>query len=339
MMRSLKTKLLTVLLASCVTLGVVGCGGQNKGASNSGQNGGFYKGKNVTMIVPWSAGGGTDTDARTFAPYLEKELGCKIQVTNVTGGSGWVGWQQLLNGKADGLTVSVVNFPPVLVGYLNPKMHRKYTIKDFNFLCNFVSDSTVIIANKDEKRFTDMKSLVEYAKTHEVTYGSTGSGSDEGVLMYRLNAVLGTKFKEVPSKGAADARAAVQGGHVDVAGANVSEVKKLYDDKQIKVMAVFADKEDPLLKGVPTFDSLKLTSTSIINASNRGFAVKAGTSEAAVKEFNAAMDKIVKNPEIQKKLSSYGSSLDYKDSASFLKMIQEQETLLKGMSDVLGWNK
>ena len=99
------------------------------------------------------------------------------------------------------------------------------------------------------------------------------------------------------------------------------------------------DKEDPLLKGVPTFDSLKLTSTSIINASNRGFAVKAGTSEAAVKEFNAAMDKIVKNPEIQKKLSSYGSSLDYKDSASFLKMIQEQETLLKGMSDVLGWNK
>lgn len=333
-MKSLKNKIILMLTTVCLLLGMVGCG-QNKPPESAKKD--FFKDKNVTMIVPWSAGGGTDTDARLIAPYLEKELGCKIQVTNITGGSGWVGWQKLLTNKADGLTVSVVNFPPLLVGYLNPKMNRKYTAKDFNFLCNFVTDSTVIIANKDEKRFTDMKSLVEYAKTHEVTYGSTGSGSDEGVLMYRLNSALGTRFKEVPSKGAADVRAAVQGGHVDVAGANVSEIKKLHEDQEIKVLAVFAEKNDALIKDVPTFNSLTLTSEKIINASNRGFAFKAGTPEIAVKEFNGAMEKIMKDPEIQKKMLSYGSTPDYKDTTSFVKMIKEQELILKNMSNVLGW--
>lgn len=332
-------KLLLIFAVFVMTIGIVGCGGSNTKEAKTA-SGGFYKGKNVTMIVPWSAGGGTDTDARTIAPYLEKELGCNIQVTNITGGSGWVGWQQLLTAKPDGLTISVVNFPPVLVGYLNPKMHRKYTMKDFHFLGNFVSDNTVVAMNKNEKRFSDMKSLVEYAKTHEVTYGSTGSGSDDGVLMYRLNAALGTKFKEVPVKGWSDNSAAIQGGHVDVVGGNVSEVKKLYESKELKVLAVFSEKEDPLLKGVPTFDSLNLTKTKIINASNRGLAVKVGVPEAAIKELETAIKKTVSGkPEIAKKMASYGSGIDYKDPATQLKMIQEQENLLKGMANVLGWNK
>lgn len=334
-------KFMALLMSLFLLLGVAGCGGSSSNNTKSEKvaKAGYYKGKNVTMIVPYSAGGGTDTDARTIAPFMEKELGCKIQVTNVTGGGGWVAWQKLLTGKNDGMTISVTNLPGILVGYLNPKMNRKYTMKNFTFLGNFVSDPSTIVMNKDEKRFKDMKSLIEYAKTHVVTFGTTGSGTDEGVLMYRLNAEFGTKFKEVPVKGAAQNMAAIQGGHIDVTGLNVSEVKKLHDNKQVVVLAVFSAKENPLLKGVPAFNSLKLTSKSIVNNSSRGFAVKAGTPDNAVKELEAALKKAATNPEVVKKMASYGSSADYMDAQADTKMIAENETLLKGMADLLGWTK
>ena len=186
-MKKWKTIVSTALVA-CMAL-AAGCGGSKdvaKGGAGKATSKGFYKGKNVTMIVPWVAGGGSDNGARLLVPYLEKELGCTITVTNPSGGSGWVGWNQLLKAKPDGLTVSMINTPPIIAGYLNPAMKRKNTLKDFKFIANHVTDDNVIAINKDEKRFSDMKSMVEYAKTHELTCGTTGIGSDDSVLMIKL---------------------------------------------------------------------------------------------------------------------------------------------------------
>jgi len=336
-------KFLVTMLAVAMAIGVAGCGGGEKKAADTKAAGGaattgFYKGKNVTMIVPWSAGGGSDNGARLLVPYVEKKLGCTITVTNPTGGSGWVGWQQMLTGKPDGLTISLVNWPTLLSGYLNPKMKRKYTVKDFQLIANHVTDDSVIALNKNEKRFTDMKSLIEYAKKNEVTFGTTGPGTDDSILMNQLNAALGTKFKEVASKGWADNSAAIQGGHIDVTAGNVSEVKALYEGKELKVVAIFADKENPLLKGVPTFNSMNL-GTKIINSSQRGYATKAGIPAGALKELADAFKDAINDKEQIKKMADIGLRVDYMDPEAYGKMVQEEETTMKGMSKIMGWTK
>lgn len=99
-------KLLALFLALVLCLSLAACGSAE---SSSGNTSAYPGGKTITMMCPWSAGGGSDSCVRLLVPYLEEELGATITVINPTGGSGWVAWEQLLNGKADGLTITQVN--------------------------------------------------------------------------------------------------------------------------------------------------------------------------------------------------------------------------------------
>ena len=64
---------------------------------------------NITMIVPWSAGGGADIAVRPLVPYLEDDLGVRITVVNATGANGWIAWNQLLKARPDGYTIAQMN--------------------------------------------------------------------------------------------------------------------------------------------------------------------------------------------------------------------------------------
>ena len=335
-------KLVSLTLALVLCLALAACGGSgsaNSASTSSADAASYPNGKNITMICPWSAGGGSDSCVRLLVPYLEQELGTTITVINPTGGSGWVAWEQLLSGKADGLTISQVNWPTLMPGYLDPSFGRSYGLDDFQLLANQVTDNNVIAINKDETRFTTAEEFFAYAKDHEVTFGTTGNGSDDHILMCKLNDALGINLVQVAASGWADNNAAIQGGHIDATAGNVGEVYNAVANGDMIVLCVFSEEPDPFLPGVPTFNSLGLTDKSITNSSQRGFAIKAGTDPEIVAKLEAAFDKAINNPEHVKAMTDLGMLVDYIPADEYTAIIQDEEATMIGMSDIMGWSK
>ena len=355
-------KALALTLALVLCLSLVACGSSSSGSTSSSDASSsssaasapaataapaapaepaaidYPGGRTITMICPWSAGGGSDNGVRMLVPYLEKELGTSITVINPTGGSGWVGWEQMLAAPADGLTISLVNWPTLLPGYLDPSNGRSYNLDSFQMIANHVTDDGVIAINKDETRYTTAEEFFAYAKENEVTFGTTGNGTDDHILMEKINAAMGTKLVQVPSKGWADNNAAIQGGHIDATAANVGEVANDYANGDLIVLCVFAEEENPLLPGVPTFDSLGLCEQSIVGSSQRGYAIKAGTDPQIVAILERAFENAITNPDHVKEMADqFGLRVDFIGAEDYTALTREQEATLIGMSDIMGW--
>ena len=345
-------RIVAIALALAMALSLTACGNGSGSGSSAGSNpssgssvgssGGqtvdYPAGETITLICPWAAGGGSDVGVRMLVPYLEEELGTAITVTNPTGGSGWIGWEQMLQADADGLTISLVNWPTLLPGYLDPAYERDRSLDDFQLIANQITDDCVIVIKKDETRFTNAQEFFEYAKNNEVTFGTTGFGTDDHILMCKLNDALGTQLVQVASTGWADNSASIQGGHIDASAGNVGEVAQLVASGELIALCVFAEEENELLPGVPTFDSLGLCDTSIVNSSQRGYAVKAGTDPAIVEILETAFENAINNPELVEALEATGLRTDFIGAEEYTKLAKAYEEELLGMADIMGWD-
>ena len=122
-----------------------------------------YPERNVTLIVPYGAGGGTDITARMLAKDLEAVLGKPVTVENRAGGGGWVGWGGLAKAAPDGYTIGYLNVPSMYAGYLDRQYNRSETLDSFTPLMNHVLDYNVW-AVKADSPFKSVKDVVEAAK-------------------------------------------------------------------------------------------------------------------------------------------------------------------------------
>ncbi|WP_417252583.1 Bug family tripartite tricarboxylate transporter substrate binding protein [Castellaniella sp.] len=291
--------------------------------------------KPINVIVAYSAGGGTDTTARTLAPFLEKVLKVPVNVVNRPGGSGWVGWVGLANAKPDGYTIGYLNSPNIASGLVNPAMERPVKLDDFVAIGNQVSDPGAIVIRKDEKRFSNFKELVEYAKTHELTTTATGVGGDDHLVTLKLNKELGTQFRAIQFEGTADSRTAFLGGHVDILMTSVGEVYTLNDNGQVNVVAVTARKRSPFMKDVPTVQDV--TSKTVISASTRGLVAPKAISADNLKTLRDAMQTAVNDPDYQAKMKSLGIGADYMAGPEYMSALKKDVEDIKGVSDLIGW--
>jgi len=100
--------------------------------------------KPITLIVPFAAGGGTDTGARFLSAEAEKVLGQSISVVNMPGAAAWIGYTELLAQDRDGYTVAQFNDLNVIGGYLDKNQKRDNTLEDFEPIICYVTDPTAI---------------------------------------------------------------------------------------------------------------------------------------------------------------------------------------------------
>lgn len=315
-------------------LALAACSGKTPGASGDGKKEGYPE-QPITLIVSFAAGGGMDTGARVLAPYLEKELGVPVTVVNKPGAGGWIGWSELANAEPDGYTIGYLGTPNIITGYLDPKQARKENLDSFSLIASHLTDPGVIAIRNDEKRFKNVKELMEYAKDHEVTVTTTGVGSDDHIAALKLNEAFGTKFVPVHTEGSAKQVTNVLGGHVDVLFANVVDVMNLQKNGDINVVAAMSEERSPFFKEVPTLEESGYK--GVYSSASRGFAAPKGVDEETLKVLSDAFEKAITNEEHIKKQAEAGLDVDYKGSKEYEEELKGIEQELVDIKGLLGW--
>jgi tripartite-type tricarboxylate transporter receptor subunit TctC len=213
--------------------------------------------KPVTIVVPFPAGGGTDTFARPLAAQLSKQLGQQFIIDNRGGAGGTLGAGVAAKASGDGYTLFMGAVHHSIAPSLYPKLD--YDIeKSFVPVALVSSVPQVIVVNPERVPATDLKGFVEAAKKADgkMNFGSAGNGSSHHLAGEIFNGLAGTKIQHIPYKGAGPALADLVGGQIDVMfdglGSSAGHIK----GGRIKAIAVAAESRAPGFSNIPTAKEL-----------------------------------------------------------------------------------
>ena len=215
-----------------------------------------FPARGITVIVPYSAGGGSDISARLLARDLEPIFGKPVTVENRAGGGGWIGWGSLAASNPDGYTIGYVNAPSMFAGYLDRSQGgaRKENLDSFTPLINHVFDPNMWAVRPDSK-FKTVKDVLDEAKKRPgtITLNGGGHGTDDHIAVLGISAKTGTSFQMVHFRGTPEGKTQVLGGNIEVYACNVSEGAEDVKAGLVRPLGVMADKRSGFLPNVPTF--------------------------------------------------------------------------------------
>ncbi|MCJ8139869.1 tripartite tricarboxylate transporter substrate binding protein [Falsirhodobacter halotolerans] len=279
-----------------------------------------YPERPITMIVAYSAGGGTDIAARTLAPFIEKHLGggASIVVVNRPGASGEIGFAELAKASPDGYTIGFINTPNVVTVPI--QREARYGLDDLQPIGRVIDDPGAfsVLPSSDIKTLDD---LVAYAKENPgaVTYGTTGLGSDDHLAALEFEKVAGVKFSHVPFGGNADVRAATLGGHIMLANMNISETIADVEEGTLHPLGQMAVER---WDGAPEIATFREQGYDVVSGSQRGIGAPAGLPEDVAAKLEKAVADAVADPEFRARAEQQKLALDYADGATFAADLQ-----------------
>lgn len=303
-------KILALALAAAMSLTLVACGGsKTHAASGSASSGGsssaetvdFPGNKQVSLIVPYSAGGASDTVARIYASELEQSLGTSIVVSNVTGASGAIGLEQVRNSNPDGYTIA---YMPVESTMLKALGFTDLSTDDFRFIGRAMTIPAAVTVRADAPWDT-FEDFVNYAKEHpgEIQVGNSGTGSIWHIAAASIEKECGVQFTHVPFDGAAPAVAALLGGNIQAVTVSPSEVKNNVDSGDFKVLCVLGESHSSVVPDVPTAQELGI---DITIQGWGGFAVPKDTPQAVIDILEKASETAINSDSVKKTLADRG---------------------------------
>ena len=289
------------------------------------------KGKAITIIVPFGAGGANDSATRLLAPMMEKYLEVPVQVVNKAGASTQVAATELVGSKPDGYTLMMFAIPTTLITYLDPERKATYTRKDFTPVAGVFSDRLGIFV-KDDSPFKTVKDVVDAAKANpeKIKVGTAGimSVNHLGAVAWAQEA--GIKFAYVHFNSGTEAITAALGGHLDVATATLGNVGPYVKAGTIRGLGVMDSQESPLLPGVKTFDAQGYK----INAPAYYFlTAPAGTPKNVIDVISTAVKKAVSSDEYKKRLAEVGGEAKYMDPVEITTFWAERESWTKPLME------
>lgn len=277
----------------------------------------------------------SDLGVRLLVPYLEEEFGTTFTVENEEGGGGFICWLNHMNDDPDGLTWIQVNDTMDYAG-LNPQTPHKETSRDFQLLGCQVVDISALSCRADEDRWTDLESLIDYAKENEVTVSVSSLGNEDANVIYLMNNKLGTKFSlVVASGGSSSAVTDVVGGHVDVYSNNIASTDTQVSEGTLKALCVFNSERSALWPDVPTFE--EVTGIELNSHSARGLMMPKGGDPAVVNRIVQGIKKCVTNPDYVEEMKKNALEVVYLDPDEFQTLFDESKDDVVAISDVLGW--
>lgn len=281
------------------------------------------KGKTISLVVPYDAGGGSDIAVRLLQPYLEKEIGTPIQVVNKAGAGSQVGITEAVKAKPDGYTVGHANWPTISTLYMDKDRNAAFSRKDFQPVAMHVADPLGISVKADSP-IKDIKDLVEAAKKNpgKVSVGTSGLMSPEDFGFRMIQDQAGVKFNIVAFNGAAPGNTALAGGHIDAFGSGISSQISPHKAGTTRLIATFAPEGRGMVPGLTTMEDQGFKGFFGLS---RGWFVPAATPKDVVNALTAAFKTAEGNAEYSKKLAEQGQISKYLTPDEFSKYWDDQE--------------
>ena len=259
----------------------------------------------VKMFVGFGAGGSTDIIARDIGRELEKMWGQPVIIENRAGANGEIAAGQLAKLPADGQTLMMIVSGHVTNGHLN-KQQPFDAMKDFTPIVEIASSPLLIFAHPNFPA-NDVKTMLALAKEKPgaLSYTSPGTGSIQHLSMELLAYLAGVKLTHVPYRSGALALNDTLAGHVPLSVLSVLQALPHLQAKTIKPLAVTSAKATDILPGVPALAEAGLKDYE----AELWYVViaPAGLPPALTQKINADIVRIVKSPEMQKKLADQGA--------------------------------
>lgn len=287
------------------------------------------KGKAITMLVGFAAGGSSDAGARILAGGMEKVLGTKVEVVNKPGASGQIAYTMISQAKPDGYTIGLASLPGVMVSIMDPTRKAAYKKDDFQPLALQVVDAGVL-AVKADSLYKTVQDLVDEAKKNpkKVTISTTGLQTGDHFSILQLQKITGAQFAIVHFDGASTAMTSLLGKKIDAYSGNVGDVLSQLKSGDIRVLGVMDKEESPFLPGVKTFAAQGIP---LLGGSWRGYLAPAGLPMPIATTISDAMKKALETQEVKDAMAKLGLHIRYMDVAGYSEIWDEYGVLVKDL--------
>lgn len=266
-----------------------------------------FPSKTITIVVPFSAGGGVDTVARQLAEKLRGSLKQNVIVDNKAGGSGMIGALAVVKAAPDGHTLLLGSAGETAINTFVYKAKMQYQpAKDLAPITLVTRVPNVLVAANNFP-VKNMEELVAYAKKNpgKVSYSSSGVGNPQHLNGELLEEVAGIHMVHVPYKGASGQIVDVVSGNVELTFVSYTAAKGFIKDGKVKALGVTSAKRASFDPNIPAIAEFKpLAKYQLENWF--GLFAPAGTPEAVVQKLNAAVTQALKDPELAKRLQDQG---------------------------------
>jgi tripartite-type tricarboxylate transporter receptor subunit TctC len=267
-----------------------------------------YPSRLVRIVVPQTAGGGTDTFARAIGQKLGERWGQSVVIENKAGAGGVVGTDFVAKSAPDGYTLLVTYEGSQAI---NQSLYEKLpfdSLKDFEAIATIaVTPFLLIVGPRVEAR--TLKEFIAYAKANpdKMTYGSAGNGSVNHLLGEMLKTEAGIKLVHVPYKGAPAAIGDVMGGHIDAAFASMPSVISSVQSGVVRALAVSSARRVAIAPDVPSVAEAAGIDNFDVNPW-WGILAPAGLDPVIAKKIGADVAEILKTPDMVELLAKQGAT-------------------------------
>ena len=274
----------------------------------------------VTIVVPFTPGGGTDVGTRVVAQRLSQLWGQPVLIENRAGAGGNVGLEAVSRAKPDGYTLLTGN---VGTQSINPTLYKKLNYNpDTSFtpisLIAELPFAMVVTPTLPVKTPQDLVALSK-AQPNLLSYASSGSGGSPHLSMETFKIATGAKIQHVPYKGGSAAITDLMSGNVQVLMVSILETSAYVKAGKLKGLAVTSKVRSPAMPDVPTMVEAGITGAE--SGSWIGFLAPTGTPKDIIDKIVAGVKEVVAMPEVSQQLISQGAVPVSSTPAQFAELI------------------
>jgi tripartite-type tricarboxylate transporter receptor subunit TctC len=266
-----------------------------------------YPTRPITIVVPFAAGGPTDTIGRIMAERMRVSLGQTVLIENVTGASGTIGVGRVARASPDGYTISLGHWSThVINGATYPLQYD--LLNDFAPVA-WVATNPQLIVTKNSVPAKDLQELIAWLRANpdKALQGTAGAGSAAHVAGVFFQKETGTRFQFVPYRGAAQIMQDLLAGQIDLAFDQAANSLPQVRERKIRAYAVTAKSRLNSAPDIPTVDEAGLPGFYI--SAWHGLWVPTGTPKDIVATLNAAAMEALADPNVRTRLADLGQEI------------------------------
>ncbi len=264
-----------------------------------------YPAKPITMVVPFSAGGPTDTLGRTIAQAMTVDLKQTVMIENVGGAGGTIGVNRVAKASADGYTLLLHHIGMSTAPALYRSLPYK-PIDDFEYI-GLVADVPMTLIARTGFPANNFKELVTYLKANKekVTYANAGLGAASHLCGLLFMSAIQTDLTTVPYKGTGPAMNDILGSQVDLMCDQTTNTTSQIKSGKVKVFGVTTKTRVPSLKEIPTLEEQGLKDFEV--GVWHGIYAPKGTPKPVLDRLVTALQNALKDSNVKLRLADLGT--------------------------------